>query len=117
MLMHEFWSICLNWFEQELPAQQFNTWIKGLRLEIDPKNNTQYQLIAPNRFIMQWVRERYLTQIEALGNDFFAHPITIQLSVTEPIPESSLPNPELEDNHEIPKKITKKTAPSEKNGE
>jgi chromosomal replication initiator protein len=117
MLMHEFWSICLNWFEQELPAQQFNTWIKGLRLEIDPKNNTQYQLIAPNRFIMQWVRERYLTQIEALGNDFFAHPITIQLSVTEPIPESSLPNPELEDNHEIPQKITKKTAPSEKNGE
>ncbi len=115
--MHEFWSICLNWFEQELPAQQFNTWIKGLRLEIDPKNNTQYQLIAPNRFIMQWVRERYLTQIEALGNDFFAHPITIQLSVTEPIPESSLPNPELEDNHEIPQKITKKTAPSEKNGE
>lgn len=117
MLMHEFWSICLNWFEQELPAQQFNTWIKGLRLEIDPKNNTQYQLIAPNRFIMQWVRERYLTQIEALGNDFFAHPITIQLSVTEPIPESSLPNPELEDNNEIPQKITKKTAPSEKNGE
>lgn len=117
MLMHEFWSICLNWFEQELPAQQFNTWIKGLRLEIDPKNNTQYQLIAPNRFIMQWVRERYLTQIEALGNDFFAHPITIQLSVTEPIPESSLPNPELEDNHEIPQKITKKTASSEKNGE
>lgn len=117
MLMHEFWSICLNWFEQELPAQQFNTWIKGLRLEIDPKNNTQYQLIAPNRFIMQWVRERYLTQIEALGNDFFAHPITIQLSVTEPIPESSLPNPELEDNHEIPQKITKKTAPSEKNSE
>ena len=115
--MHEFWSICLNWFEQELPAQQFNTWIKGLRLEIDPKNNTQYQLIAPNRFIMQWVRERYLTQIEALGNDFFAHPITIQLSVTEPIPESSLPNPELEDNHEIPQKITKKTASSEKNGE
>lgn len=117
MLMHEFWSICLNWFEQELPAQQFNTWIKGLRLEIDPKNNTQYQLIAPNRFIMQWVRERYLTQIEALGNDFFAHPITIQLSVIEPIPESSLPNPELEDNHEIPQKITKKTAPSEKNSE
>lgn len=117
MLMHEFWSICLNWFEQELPAQQFNTWIKGLRLEIDPKNNTQYQLIAPNRFIMQWVRERYLTQIEALGNDFFAHPITIQLSVTEPIPESSLRNPELEDNNEIPQKITKKTASSEKNGE
>ncbi|HEY8856468.1 MAG TPA: DnaA N-terminal domain-containing protein, partial [Rugosibacter sp.] len=58
--MREFWSICLSWFEQELPAQQFNTWIKGLRLEIDPNDSSRYQLIAPNRFIMQWVRERYL---------------------------------------------------------
>jgi hypothetical protein len=27
--MNDFWSACLNRFEQELPAQQFNTWIKG----------------------------------------------------------------------------------------
>ena len=27
--MNDFWSVCLNRFERELPAQQFNTWIKG----------------------------------------------------------------------------------------
>jgi hypothetical protein len=30
--MNDFWSACLSRFERELPAQQFNTWIKGLQL-------------------------------------------------------------------------------------
>lgn len=88
--MNEFWSTCLHRFEQELPAQQFNTWIKGLRLESDPHKETQFQLIAPNRFIMQWVRERYLCQIETLGHEFFSQPIDIQLTVNE-IPPASPP--------------------------
>ncbi len=87
--MREFWSTCLNRFEQELPAQQFNTWIKGLRLEADPNEKTQFQLIAPNRFIMQWVRERYLSQIETLGREFFSHPINIHLAVNEVSSENS----------------------------
>lgn len=79
--MNEFWSTCLQRFEQELPAQQFSTWIKGLRLEVDPVGENQFQLVAPNRFIMQWVRERYLTKIEALGQEYFAKPVSIRLSV------------------------------------
>ncbi|MDP2829815.1 MAG: chromosomal replication initiator protein DnaA [Sulfuricellaceae bacterium] len=79
--MKEFWSTCLNRFEQELPAQQFNTWIKGLRLETDEAGPRHFRLIAPNRFVMQWVRERYLTQIEALGLEFYSTPININLAV------------------------------------
>lgn len=81
--MSEFWSTCLNRFEQELPAQQFNTWIKGLRLESEDVGPTHFRLVAPNRFVMQWVRERYLAQIEALGQDFFSTPISITLGVAE----------------------------------
>jgi chromosomal replication initiator protein len=113
--MREFWSICLSRFEQELPAQQFNTWIKGLRLEVDPTDSARYQLIAPNRFIMQWVLERYLTQIETLGNDFFTHPINIELSVNESIPESLPPSPELESITDTFQKTTKNTASPLKN--
>lgn len=80
--MNEFWSACLNRFEQELPAQQFNTWIKGLRLEADEAGPRHFRLIAPNRFVMQWVRERYLAQIEALGLEFHSAPININLAVT-----------------------------------
>ncbi len=81
--MSEFWSACLNRFAQELPAQQFNTWIKGLRLEQTDAGPTHFKLVAPNRFVMQWVRERYLAQIEALGLDFFSTPININLGVAE----------------------------------
>lgn len=98
--MNEFWSTCLNRFEQDLPAQQFNTWIKGLRLENDQAGPTLFRLIAPNRFVMQWVRERYLAQIEALGLEFFSTPISINLGIADPVagvplttdsPESSPP--------------------------
>ena len=85
--MSDFWSACLNRFEQELPAQQFNTWIKGLRLEDDETGPTHFRLIAPNRFVMQWVRERYLAQIEALGVEFFSSPINISLHVADAVAE------------------------------
>ncbi|MCF8199396.1 MAG: chromosomal replication initiator protein DnaA [Sulfuritalea sp.] len=81
--MSEFWSTCMNRFEQELPAQQFNTWIKGLRLEKDESGPTHFRLVAPNRFVLQWVRERYLAQIEALGLEFFSTPVSINLGVAE----------------------------------
>jgi chromosomal replication initiator protein len=86
--MNEFWLTCLQHFEQELPAQQFSTWIKSLRFETDPGTENCFQLVAPNRFIMQWVRERYLSKIEAIGKNYFARPINIQLSVNEATPAS-----------------------------
>ena len=100
--MNEFWSTCLQRFEQELPAQQFSTWIKGLRLEVDPVGENQFQLVAPNRFIMQWVRERYLTKIEALGQEYFAKPISIRLSVNDgevlPSPPTAAVSPTITTN-------------------
>jgi chromosomal replication initiator protein len=90
--MTEFWPTCLNRFKQDLPAQQFNTWIKGLRFEHDPDEPTLFHLIAPNRFIMQWVRERYLSQIETLGLEFFSHPISITLEISDaPAPPPAPP--------------------------
>ena len=75
--MSDFWSSCLQRFEQELSAQQFNTWIKGLRLETDDAVPHRFRLLAPNRFVLQWVRERYLQQIETLGREFFGESIDL----------------------------------------
>ncbi|HWU83745.1 MAG TPA: chromosomal replication initiator protein DnaA [Rhodocyclaceae bacterium] len=75
-----FWSACLGQLERELPAQQFNTWIKGLRLEADGSPD-QLNLLAPNRFVLQWVRERYLTQIQELSQQFYPVPVTINLGL------------------------------------
>ena len=75
-----FWSACLSQLERELPAQQFNTWIKGLRLEANGSPD-QLNLLAPNRFVLQWVRERYLSQIQELSQQFYPVPVTISLAL------------------------------------
>ena len=80
--MTGFWESCLQRFEQELPAQQFNTWIKPLRLEGETTALEEgLRLIAPNSFILKWVRDRYLTRIEDYGNTFYAAPVSIALVI------------------------------------
>jgi len=79
--MSGFWESCLLRFEQELPAQQFNTWIKPLRLEGEDTPEEGLRLLAPNSFILKWVRDRYLTRIEEYCRTFFAAPISIALAV------------------------------------
>ncbi|MDP3538211.1 MAG: chromosomal replication initiator protein DnaA [Azonexus sp.] len=80
--MAGFWESCLLRFEQELPAQQFNTWIKPLRLEGESAAlEDGLRLIAPNGFILKWVRDRYLSRIEDLGRTFFSAPVTIALVI------------------------------------
>ncbi|MBK6632246.1 MAG: chromosomal replication initiator protein DnaA [Betaproteobacteria bacterium] len=81
--MNAFWSSCLRQLEQELPPQQFNTWIKALRLEDGSDSNPSLKLIAPNRFVLQWVRERYLRRFEDLAKQFFAEPVQVSINLSE----------------------------------
>jgi chromosomal replication initiator protein len=78
--MHEFWSHCIAHFERTLNAQQLNTWIKPLAVEV---NEDQILVSAPNRFVAQWVREKFLHDIEQLSQDFFTSPPPIQLLISE----------------------------------
>ncbi len=76
--MSQFWTDCLTRFESELPAQQFNAWIKSLRVETDEEGR-RLRLFAPNGFILKWVRDRYLDRVEVLSRQFFKEPFTIDL--------------------------------------
>ncbi len=87
--MSEFWSACLSRFERELPAQQFNAWIKSLRLEEDD-NPSSLRLVAPNRYVLDWVRKRYLNRIETISLEFFPDPVTISLMVEERATEADV---------------------------
>ena len=78
--MHEFWLYCVSRFKKELTPQQFNTWVKPLGFEED---GGEYRLIAPNRFVMQWVKEKFLSQIEDLAQEYFSSPVVIQLAVQD----------------------------------
>ncbi len=83
LLMSSFWISCLSQFEQELPPQQFNTWIRPLRLEGEDDFANGLRLLAPNGFILKWVKERYLTRIEELGSAFFSTPVSVSIALGE----------------------------------
>lgn len=57
------WKRCLERLEGELSPQQFNTWIRPLHAI---ENEGTIHLLAPNRFVMDWINERYLARIEEL---------------------------------------------------
>lgn len=66
--MQTLWDACLRRLEQELPAQQFNTWIRPLSPESGASTDTLI-LAAPNRFVLELVRERFATRIERLATE------------------------------------------------
>ena len=59
-----FWQRCLAAFRDELTPQQFNTWIRPLAVE---GGDGGYRLLAPNRFVLQWVKERFADRIGELA--------------------------------------------------
>lgn len=61
------WEKCLGRLEEELPPQQFNTWIRPLQ---PVPEHEGLRLLAPNRFVMEWVRERFMARIGELVGEF-----------------------------------------------
>ncbi len=59
----QLWDRCLERLESELPTQQFNTWIRPLQPRV---NGHGLELLAPNRFVRDWIQERYLERISEL---------------------------------------------------
>jgi len=61
------WNQCLERLRQELPTQQFSMWIRPLVCE---EQGGVVALYAPNRFVLDWVRDKYLNNITALLKEF-----------------------------------------------
>lgn len=57
------WQQCLEQLEHQLNAQQFNTWIRPLQAIED---NDGLRLLAPNRFVLDWVRDQFKDNIEQI---------------------------------------------------
>jgi chromosomal replication initiator protein len=64
----ELWHRCLSRLEDELPSQQFNMWIRPLQV-VAASDGRSLTLFAPNRFVVDWVRDKYLELICELMGD------------------------------------------------
>ena len=78
--MNSFWRSCLSHFEEQLPPQQFKTWIKPLKFQAVDNLLT---LTAPNRFVLQWIRDRFLAEIQRLATERFGVDVIINLVLAE----------------------------------
>jgi len=57
------WQKCIDFLQDELPSQQFNTWIRPLQASVE---NGRLRLLAPNRFVKDWVSDKFLGRIQEL---------------------------------------------------
>lgn len=76
--MDNFWSTCLLRFEKELSPQQFNTWIKPLKVDVRPD---AIRLLAPNRFVQQWIKDKFYAKIQTLADELLPDHVTIELDI------------------------------------
>ncbi|MBI5613208.1 MAG: chromosomal replication initiator protein DnaA [Gammaproteobacteria bacterium] len=72
------WNKCLIQLEEELTAQQFNTWIRPLQAVQD---RHVLRLFAPNRFVHDWVKERFAERIASLAKQNHGEPCAISIEV------------------------------------
>jgi len=74
LIMDSFWDLCQERFRANLTQQQFSTWIKPLVFE---DADGDMRILAPNHFVMDWVREKFAEHIDGWAQEFYARPISI----------------------------------------
>ena len=62
-MQQSIWQQCLIQLERELTPQQFNTWIRPLQA-VELAQGVE--ILAPNRFVLDWIRDKYGSRIRAI---------------------------------------------------
>ena len=72
------WRKCLGYLQDELSAQQFNTWIRPLH---PVASEESLRLLAPNVYVRDRVSEEFLSRIRALVDRVATQPLSVILEV------------------------------------
>ncbi len=86
-----FWETCLDRLRVELTPQQFNTWIRPLSCQ---ENEHGLKISAPNRFILDWVRDKFSIRLQEWAQNHFGAARPLEFSLlprTSSAPPVSVP--------------------------
>jgi len=75
------WQSCIDQLAQELPEQQFNTWIKPLNAQVQ-EDFSRVTIFVANRFKLDWVRAQYSARIASLLEKLYGQPVYVELAIT-----------------------------------
>jgi len=76
------WQACIEQLAQELPEQQFNTWIKPLTAQV-AEDLSKVTLQVANRFKLDWIRAQYAGRISALLERLYGQPVQLELAIAQ----------------------------------
>ncbi len=76
------WQSCVDHLAQELPEQQFNTWIRPLAAEV-ADDLSKVTIQVANRFKLDWIRAQYAGRISALLEKVSGHSIHLELALAQ----------------------------------
>jgi chromosomal replication initiator protein len=75
------WQSCIDQLAQELPEQQFNTWIKPLTALVH-EDMSKITVFVANRFKLDWVRAQYSQRIAAMLEKLYGQAVAVELVIT-----------------------------------
>jgi len=86
----DFWQTCIDQLAQELPDQQFQTWIKPLSAQVSD-DLSKVTIFVANRFKLDWIRAQYSARLASLMERLTGQPVSIELALAarEPAPKAS----------------------------
>ncbi|CAA9892048.1 chromosomal replication initiator protein DnaA, DNA-binding transcriptional dual regulator [Candidatus Methylobacter favarea] len=76
--MSSIWNNCLSKLENEISDSDFSTWIRPLQAI---ESNGQIKLLAPNRFVLDWVKEHHFAKIEESIHEFSDGKLDLNLEI------------------------------------
>lgn len=101
------WQVCLDQLKDELPSQQYNTWLRPLQLAAQQDYPRQLQILAPNRFIADWVRSKYTSRLQQMLREQSGYAVEANITVTsQSAPPRPTPAPASEPSSEPTQKAT-----------
>ena len=77
---HDVWQTCIEQLAQELPEQQFNTWIKPLSA-IVAGDMSKVTIYVGNRFKLDWIRAQYSTRIANTLEKILGQDVLLELAL------------------------------------
>ncbi len=76
------WQSCLDQLAQDLPEQQFNTWIRPLRAEVS-QDLSNVKVQVGNRFKLDWIRAQYASRMAQLLSQMNGQPVRLELVLAQ----------------------------------
>ena len=74
------WQACIEQLAQEMPEQQFNTWIKPLSAVV-LDDLSKVTIFVGNRFKLDWIRAQYSNRIASMLEKIYGQAVTIELAL------------------------------------